>query len=185
MEQVSFVRRKGQKTIRIKACKGGVVVTYPYRYPLFLVKRSVLSGNVMQKLLNKQKEKEEEIKTLCLPEEMFKEHTLKERKEFEKKYDEGLKNAISSLAEEMNVSYTSITFKRTRSRFGSCSSKGNLTFHYKIYFMNEMMQKYLIVHELAHLTHMNHSKEFWTLVAQFVPEMEEAKRQLLLLSSYL
>lgn len=69
-------------------------------------------------------------------------------------------------------SYNRITIKNQRSRWGSCSSKGNLNFSYKIIFLTPEAQDYLIVHELCHLKELNHSVRFWNLVAQQIPNYQ-------------
>ncbi len=67
-------------------------------------------------------------------------------------------------SEKMWVSYNKIFIKNQRTKWGSCSSKKNLNFNYKIIYLEVTEQEYLIVHELAHLKYMNHQKEFWDLV---------------------
>ena len=66
----------------------------------------------------------------------------------------------------VGVSYNRISIKTLKTRWGSCSSKKNLNFNYKILFLKEKDINYLIVHELSHLVHMNHSKNFWDLVCE-------------------
>jgi len=77
-----------------------------------------------------------------------------------------------------NFSFNRIHIKRLRSRWGSCSSKGNLNFNYKIIFLPEELVDYIIVHELCHLEQMNHSKKFWDLVAKTIPDFLERSREL-------
>lgn len=69
-------------------------------------------------------------------------------------------------AEKMGVSFNRIAIKSMKTKWGSCSSKKNLNFNYKILFLSEEDQDYLIVHELSHLIHMNHSNDFWNLVCK-------------------
>lgn len=69
-----------------------------------------------------------------------------------------------------NHNYGRISIKRTSSRWCSCSSKGNLNFHYKLIFMTEEMMNYVVVHELCHLKELNHSKNFWNLVEVAIPD---------------
>jgi len=76
---------------------------------------------------------------------------------------------------KMNLQYNNISIKSLKIRWGSCSSKKNLNFSYKIFFLPEKDQNYLIVHELSHLKHMNHSKNFWDLVCETL-ESEEFRR---------
>ena len=67
----------------------------------------------------------------------------------------------------MNVRYNSVKIKNYKSRWGSCSSKGDISFNWKIIFAPENIIEYLVVHELSHLIHFNHSKLFWNKVEEF------------------
>lgn len=73
-------------------------------------------------------------------------------------------------AKQMNTTYNNVSFKAQSTRWGSCSSKGNLNFNWKLIHTPKEVINYVIIHELAHRTHMNHSVEFWKLVEQFDPE---------------
>jgi predicted metal-dependent hydrolase len=66
--------------------------------------------------------------------------------------------------------YNKILVKNVCSQWGSCSSKKNLNFNYKLLFLPEHLQDYIIVHELSHLGEMNHSRRFWNLVEKAIPE---------------
>lgn len=74
--------------------------------------------------------------------------------------------------------YTSITVRDQRSRWGSCSSRGTLSFNYRLIFAPPMILDYVVVHELCHLTHMNHSKDFWDMVAGIMPEHKTYRKWL-------
>lgn len=68
------------------------------------------------------------------------------------------------------LEYKRVAIRNTRSRWGSCSSKKNLNFNYRILFLSSELRDYLIVHELCHLKEMNHGPQFWSLVAEQVPD---------------
>lgn len=78
----------------------------------------------------------------------------------------------------MEVSYGMIRVKRGKTSWGSCSKKGNLNFHYKALFLPESLQDYLVIHELAHLVHLNHSRAFWKLVETHDPNWREHRQSL-------
>lgn len=74
--------------------------------------------------------------------------------------------------------YQNITIRDQKSRWGSCSSRGTLSFNYRLIFAPPRILDYVVVHELCHLTHMNHSKDFWNMVASIMPEYKEYKNWL-------
>jgi predicted metal-dependent hydrolase len=66
-----------------------------------------------------------------------------------------------------------IKFKQNHSNWGSCSSTGNLNFSSRLLFAPQIVQDYVIIHELAHLVELNHSDRFWDLVAAAMPNYED------------
>ena len=78
--------------------------------------------------------------------------------------------------------YSRINIKNQKTRWGSCGKKGNLNFNYKIVHLPEKLVDYLIVHELCHLKEFNHSKNFWNLVTQTMPEYKKLRTELRLSS---
>ncbi len=71
-----------------------------------------------------------------------------------------------------------VFIKNQKTRWGSCSSGGNLNFNYKIIYLRPALSDYLIVHELCHLGELNHSKRFWKLVSLALPNYIELNKEL-------
>lgn len=70
-------------------------------------------------------------------------------------------------------SYNRVSIRNQRRSWGSCTSLGNLNFSYKLLFLPEHLQDYIIVHELCHLDELNHGKSFWLLIGQQIPEYRQ------------
>ena len=81
-------------------------------------------------------------------------------------------------AKHYGVQYNKITIRAQKSRWGSCSHAGNLSFNYKIAVLPPHIADYVIVHELCHLAEMNHSKRFWNLVAKTIPQHKTTRAEL-------
>jgi predicted metal-dependent hydrolase len=77
-----------------------------------------------------------------------------------------------------NISVGKIAIRNQRSRWGSCSKKGNLNFNYKLVFLTPIQQDYIIVHEICHLKEFNHGQGFWDLVAETIPEWKKIRAEL-------
>jgi predicted metal-dependent hydrolase len=79
----------------------------------------------------------------------------------------------------MGVAYHRIFIRGQRARWASCSHQHNLTFNWKLLFAPEHIVDYVIIHELAHLKHMNHSRKFWDMVVGYCPKFKEYRKWLL------
>ena len=85
---------------------------------------------------------------------------------------------VQKFASLLGVDYGRITVRMQRTRWGSCSSKGNLNFNCLIMLAPREVRDYIIVHELCHRIEMNHSKRFWALVESVMPDYKESERWL-------
>jgi predicted metal-dependent hydrolase len=73
------------------------------------------------------------------------------------------------LARELGFDFSRLVIRRQRTRWGSCSTKGTISLNVCLMFQRPEVVRYLMIHELCHRRHMNHSKRFWSLVASFEP----------------
>lgn len=85
---------------------------------------------------------------------------------------------VSELQKLTGGTYTKITIRNQKTRWGSCSQTGTLSFNYRLMMAPPAVIDYVIIHELCHITHMNHSKEFWSKVASVMPDYAIHKRWL-------
>lgn len=88
---------------------------------------------------------------------------------------EYLKNKVDYFSNIMNLKYNELKFRKMKSRWGSCTSNGIITLNKKLIKTPEKCIDYVVVHELAHLVHMNHSKKFHKLILNYIPDAKRAK----------
>ncbi|MDH4166780.1 MAG: M48 family metallopeptidase [Gammaproteobacteria bacterium] len=80
-----------------------------------------------------------------------------------------LSHRLRPLAAELGIDYSRMTVRRQRTRWGSCSTRGTISLNVCLLFQRPEVVRYLMIHELCHRRHMNHSQRFWSLVASFEP----------------
>ncbi len=85
---------------------------------------------------------------------------------------------VVSFNETYRFKYKDIKIRNQKSRWGSCSKKGTLTFNYRIALLPPEVADYIVVHELCHLKEFNHSQSFWSLVAVTIPNYMNLKKDL-------
>lgn len=86
---------------------------------------------------------------------------------------------LADCAREFGFTYRSLSIRRQRTRWGSCSVRGTISLNCCILFQPPEVLRYLLLHELAHTRHMNHSRAFWDCVARCVADYRKLDRQLL------
>ena len=104
--------------------------------------------------------------------------TEAERKAVVKRAAQMLAEKTAHFAKEMGVTYGRITIREQKTRWGSCSAKGNVNFNYQLAFLPDKLLDYVVIHELAHRRHMNHSRAFWAEVEKYCPDYLERREQL-------
>lgn len=101
------------------------------------------------------------------------------RKKLEQLYKNLAREAVIERVEffklQLGVDYNQIRLKEQTRRWGSCSKKGNLNFNWKLVMAPPDVIDYVVVHELCHLRHMNHSRDFWRCVETLMPDYRESR----------
>ena len=101
--------------------------------------------------------------------------TFEQIKELADQAVEYIPKRVKYYAEKENFVYNKITIKNLVSRWGSCSTKGNLNFNCLLMLTPDYVIDYIVVHELCHLREMNHSEKFWTEVEKIMPDYQRAE----------
>ncbi len=165
--------RSKRKSIAIEIDRTGTVtVRAPYRMPNEAVKAFI---EEKQDWIRKHIEKAQEMTLETKDIEPITEEEL------DKLYDEAredIPKRVRHYASLMKVDYGRITIRCQKTRWGSCSTKGNLNFNCLLMLAPSDIRDYVIIHELAHRKHMNHSKNFWKEVEIMIPDYKEKRKWL-------
>lgn len=85
---------------------------------------------------------------------------------------------LDDLSRETGLEYSGASIGNQRSRWGSCSPQGKISLNLKLLFLPDRVVRYVLVHELCHLVHMNHSQRFWARVRRHEPAWRELRKEL-------
>lgn len=108
----------------------------------------------------------------------FDSFTNDEIKELKHKVLELVLPRVEYFSKIMSVTPNKISVTSAKKRLGSCSSTGNINFSFRLAFYTMEIIDYIVVHELAHIKEMNHSKQFWKIVEAYIPNYKELKKKL-------
>lgn len=86
-----------------------------------------------------------------------------------------IEQVVALQARHMGAHPKAVSIRDQRTRWGSCSSRGNLSFNWRLVMAPPAILQYVVIHELAHLFEPNHSKNFWNLVARYYPDYKKAR----------
>jgi predicted metal-dependent hydrolase len=168
--QYVYKHNKRSKRIRLVIYPGGqVVVTTPGGVAKDSINRFIASKSkwILGKL--------EQLKKFPVQSPAVR---AKEYQEHKAKALEIAKDRIAHFNAFYGFPHGKVTIKNHKTMWGSCSRHGNLNFNYKIALIAQRFSDYVIVHELCHLKEFNHSKKFWDLVAQAIPDHKAVRKEL-------
>ncbi len=170
---ISYTHKKSKRAKRMRLavyCDGSVVITSPFGVQQSIIEKFVSDKKqwVWDKIQFFNSVDSKAIQTFS-----------------NKDYLENKDNAFILVNERFRFynkiygfSFNKIYIKNQKTRWGSCSNKQNLNLNYKIVFLSQKHQDYIIVHEMCHLKEFNHSRKFWALVEKALPNYLEIKKEL-------
>lgn len=163
--------RSSRKTLALEITRDGLVkVRAPYRISRAEIQEFVTSKEawILKHLKRIEQNKASQPEPL----------SAQELKMLAQKALQVLPKKVEYYAAKIGVTYGTITIRNQKTRWGSCSSKGNLNFNCQLMLLPEEIQDYVIVHELCHRKEMNHSQRFWNEVGRTMPDYEERRKYL-------
>lgn len=168
---MNIIRSK-RKTLVIEITRDAqVLVRAPYRMKNADIQRFVEEKREwIEKSIQQIKEKQHKY-----PIEPF---TLEEIKQLAEKAKEKIPPKVAYYASLMGITYGRITIRNQKTRWGSCSEKGNLNFNCLLMLAPEEVLDYVVVHELCHRKEMNHSRKFWSEVEMILPDYKKQRNWL-------
>lgn len=157
------LRRAKSLTITVKP-DASVMVTTPYFFPMIFVEQALhkQADWVVEKILHFENTKDE----------VFADLGQREYERYKDRAQQFIVSQVEELNKVYNFDYNRISVRNQSTVWGSCSQNKNLNFNYKLYFLPGHLAEYVIAHELCHLNELNHSKKFWDLVAQTIPDYQ-------------
>ncbi len=158
-----------RRTVSLSVKEGKLLVRAPYGTKESRINEIIKAHSAwIEKHLKKQEEKAK----------LHPEPTAEEEARLRNLAREILPAKTEHYAKIMGLKYSRITITGAKTRFGSCSSKGNIAYSFRIMSYPDEAVDYVVVHELSHLVEMNHSKNFYKLVESVLPDYKERAKLL-------
>ena len=158
-----------RKTVNISVKDGNVIIKAPRRIKKEELLRIIEKHKAwIDKAVIREREKREKYETLD-------ENEIKALKKSAREY---LTEKCEYFSNLMGLKYNRITITSAKTRFGSCTTQKNISFSYRLMLYPEPAREYVVVHELAHLIEMNHSKKFYAIIEKYLPDYQERKKLL-------
>lgn len=161
---------KRSKSLRLTIRRNEVLVTFPSRMPAYMAEQFLRQKAdwILERLQHF-----EQVAQAISPFDKLPPYAKAKKQALE-----FVTRRVELLNNFYGFAYTGISVRNQKTRWGSCSSNGKLSFNYRIIGLPPLVADYIIVHELCHLKEMNHSPKFWSLIAQTLPEYRKLRREL-------
>jgi predicted metal-dependent hydrolase len=176
---ISYLTKQSKRSrrVRISISGGRVIVTAPLRVNKEHLDRIVADHEAwINKVIRRYKKMTAGVK---LSRDVF------DKKEFMGTVKAMVDERYRSIAAPFGVRLGHVAVKKMRSRWGSCSSRGNISINLLLGHLPAELLEYVVIHEICHLVHHNHSKLFWSLVAASEPAFKTRKAELRRYSHFL
>ncbi len=168
----AYIRRSKRKTLAIEIdSEGKVIIRAPLSMPEDEIRKFVWEKR--EWIVRHVRKKQREIAQAAAG--MYTEADLRR---LHKETQERVTERAAFFASQLGVTYGKITVRRQKSRWGSCSTAGNLNFNCLLAECPPEVLDYVVVHELCHRLEMNHSTAFWAKVASVLPDYMNQRRWL-------
>ena len=167
--QYEIIRSK-RKTVALEVCRDGTIkVRAPLKMKEAEIEAFVSSHRrwLENAVSRQQQRRENEI-----------ERTPEQIKEAKKELKKLITPMIEKYSAFMGVKPEAVTITSAKTRFGSCSGKNRISFSYRLVDYPREAVEYVVVHELAHIKHKNHGKQFYAFIEKYMPDYKEREKLL-------
>lgn len=161
--------RSARKTLAVEISRDGEVIV---RAPLKMPKQYI------EKFLSERHERIEDAIERTRERKPMYSSSAPEAEALRKRAEEIIPQRVEYYAKIMGVEPKSVRITAAQKRFGSCSSRGTLCFSLNLMQYPGVAIDYVVVHELAHLVELNHSKKFWSVVEKYIPDYKKRRAML-------
>ncbi|MFC1755907.1 M48 family metallopeptidase [Patescibacteria group bacterium] len=170
-ENVEVIRSK-RKSISIRVTDEGVVVI---RAP-----KKVSEQSINKFIRKSEKWIDKKLVDMNLQNSKLDDYqfTKKQINSFKKRAKVTIKDRLDELSIEVGIKYNTFRLSGAKKRWGSCSNKRTVSINWRLILAPPEIIDYVIIHELIHLKHMNHSKRFWKEVQKHIPDYKEKRKWL-------
>ena len=177
-QEIKLIRSKRKSLVIEVNAKGEVIVRAPLRMPVpqinkFIGEKADWIDIHVKKMLKRQEDREKKEGT-----EGKRPISEQEIRLLKIRAKRVIPHKVNHYAQKLGVTFGNITIKVQKSRWGSCSAKGNLNFNCLLMNAPEEVLDYVVVHELCHRKEMNHSPKFWDEVEKIIPDYKEKRKWL-------